>query len=317
MLDNYKDTQKVAYGILKNAVIKDKLSHAYLFEARGYYDVNNLALSFAKFLLCPYNYLNNELCLKCTQCQNIDKNCYLELKIINPDGMWIKKEQLEELQKEFSMTSVEGNKKIYIINHADRLNPASANTILKFLEEPAPNIIAILVTDNVYQVIDTIASRCQIVSLNNIQSLEKLSLVDKIKKIIKIPDTITDENISEKVDSIIKFVKYYEKNLLETILVTGNMWHENIIGREENIFAFGLMLLYYKDILHTKIGRKVEIFTDYIADINNISNNNELSMLDMKMKVINSNMENIKYNANMNLLIDKLIIELSGGVNND
>ena len=43
----------------------------------------------------------------------------------------------------------------------------SANTILKFLEEPEDDIIAFLVTDNRYHVIDTILSRCQILTLKD------------------------------------------------------------------------------------------------------------------------------------------------------
>ena len=45
------------------------------------------------------------------------------------------------------------------------MNSFSANTILKFLEEPNENIIAFLLTNNRYHVIDTIVSRCQILSL--------------------------------------------------------------------------------------------------------------------------------------------------------
>ena len=50
---------------------------------------------------------------------------------------------------------------LFIIYNAEKLNTSSANTILKFLEEPEENIIAVLTTDNRYQVLDTILSRCQ------------------------------------------------------------------------------------------------------------------------------------------------------------
>ena len=50
---------------------------------------------------------------------------------------------------------------------ADKLNMSSANTILKFLEEPEDDIVAILVANNRYAVIETILSRCQVLSLKN------------------------------------------------------------------------------------------------------------------------------------------------------
>ena len=106
MLDVYQEDQKIVYHTLKNAIDKDRTSHAYLFESNGYKDALPLAISFAKGLLCPMHYTNNEKCTECKQCHNIDTHNFLELKIIKPDGMWIKKEQLDELQKEFNLKSI-------------------------------------------------------------------------------------------------------------------------------------------------------------------------------------------------------------------
>lgn len=310
MLEEYKDKQKIAFTILSNTIKNNKTSHAYLFETNGYQDALKLAISFAKSLLCPNNYINNNNCVNCTQCANIDKNCFVELKIIRPDGLWIKKEQLDELQKEFSMKSVESDKKIYIIEHADRLNSSSANTILKFLEEPAENIIAILLADNSYQVLETILSRCQIVSLHKNIYLEEYDTLDKLKLSISIPEDI---NIEEKIDSIIQFVESCENKKIETILFTQKLWHEHISGKEQLLFAFEIMTLVYKDIMNYKIGRRIEFFEKY-SSLKNIANNNTLLEINKKIEIIIKLKENVKYNANAQLLIDKLIIELVGGV---
>ena len=150
MLDDFKNEQPVVYRILTNSIKKDRYSHAYLFELNGYSKGLDLALSFAKFLLCPNNYSNCDKCNGCMQCKNIDTNNFLELKVIDTDGQWIKKEQLEELQHEFMNKSIVGNKKVYIINHAEKLNASSSNSILKFIEEPPEGIIAILLSDNFF-----------------------------------------------------------------------------------------------------------------------------------------------------------------------
>ena len=112
------------------------------------------------------------------------------------DTILLQKEQLDELQKEFSEKSIFSNKKIYIINHADRLNKSAANSILKFLEEPEENIIAILITDNIYQLLDTIVSRCQIISFSKEHSISSLSFIEKIKKFTSIPIELQDERLS-------------------------------------------------------------------------------------------------------------------------
>lgn len=72
-----------------------------------------------------------------------------------------KKEQFISLQEEFMTKGIENQKRIYIIKQAIRMNSAAANSILKFLEEPQNNIMAILITDNIHQLLPTIISRCK------------------------------------------------------------------------------------------------------------------------------------------------------------
>ena len=117
MLDDFMNDQPIAYKILKNSIISNKVSHAYIIESNGYSKSFDLALSFAKYLLCPKSYTNNSKCEDCGQCTSINNNEYIELKIIEADGQWIKKSQLDELQLDFSKKAVLGDKKIYIIHY--------------------------------------------------------------------------------------------------------------------------------------------------------------------------------------------------------
>lgn len=314
MLDEYQTNQKIIYKILKNAIKKDRLSHAYLFETKGNDDAFNMALSFAKYILCPYNYSEKSNCGNCTQCDKITKNIFSELKIIEPDGLWIKKEQLEDLQKEFSYTAVEASKKVYIIKQADRLNPSAANSILKFLEEPEPNIIAILLVDNLYQVMDTIISRCQIINFNKNINIKNLDYINKIKHLVKVPEfdqENQEEIIKEKIDSIIKFINNIEIKKLDSIIYTKKLFHDIFKEKNEVIFAFDIIILYYKDLINEKINRDKEIFID--INTNQITSNNTLQALNKKLLILVNTKDKINYNANTNLLIDKLIIELVGG----
>ena len=296
MLDKYMESQNIVYKTLTNAVNKNTYSHAYLFETNGNEDALDIALSFAKTLLCPNNYTNNNQCVNCTQCQKIDKNIFSDIKIIEPDGMWIKKEQLDELQKEFSKKSVESNKKIYIINHAELLNVQASNSILKFLEEPEENIIAILVTKNIYQLLTTIVSRCQIISLKKNKEKETI-----------------DEEVKEKLEYVNNFIKYLEKEKIETLLMTQKLWHEYFKERKNYINGYELILIYYKDVLNFKLNRQIELFSEYKEEIELIANNNTFNNLIYKINKIIELKEHIKVNANQSLLLDKLIIELSRG----
>ena len=305
MLDSYKDKQPIAYKILINAVKKNKFSHAYLFETHGFNESLNMVLSFVKYVLCPNNYSNNSKCGNCKKCQIIDDNNNIELKIIKPDGLWIKKEQLMELQQEFSKKAITSNKKIYIITEADKLNLAAANSILKFLEEPEENVIAILMAENKYQLLDTIVSRCQIVSLTNNSIGNFETTYEKIKNILN------SENIDEeKLSKIINFVNYYEKNKIDTILNMNKLWHQYFTDKEIITDAFEVIVLYYMDIINLACGYHIGIFNDYESSIKEIINKNTVEKLLSKINVILKLKDLIKYNVNINLLMDRLIIEL-------
>ena len=316
MLDDFSLEQNIVYKTLINSIKNDKLSHAYLIETNGYPNALDLAIAFSKYLLCPNHYSNNKNCKDCTQCIAIDKNEFIELKIIDPDGQWIKKTQLEDLQDEFSKKSVIGNKKVYIINQAEKLNVSSSNSLLKFLEEPEQGIIAILITENIYQILSTIVSRCQVLSLKNKVDLINLTTLEKIAHYIcnnksDIENYISDDNNKVKLDKVIEFIKYYEDNHLNTIIYMNKLWHDYIKEKDELYSAFTIMLLFYKDLLNLKLGKRVEIFNDYIGLLDKLEKTN-LDALTQKINVIMNLRELIKFNVNNNLLMDKLVIELEG-----
>lgn len=309
MLDDFQNSQPIVYRILKKAIEKDECSHAYLFETNGYPNYQEFILAFVKALVCPDHHMNNQK--ECKYCNLVDSGNFPELKVINPDGFWIKKSQLQSLQDEFNKKPIMGNKKVYIINGADKLNKQSANSILKFLEEPDNNIVAILVTDNIYQVLTTIRSRCQIISFKN----TKLTFDSSIKceeKIEKLVYQINEEENKEKILKIIDFVNYYEAHHIDTLLYLSTLWHQYIKTKDETEKSFEVILLYYKDILASKLNRNIYIFNDKINDMHKIAEKNTIEEICNKINIIMELKQNIKYNANLNLLMDKLIITLEG-----
>ena len=311
MLDDFKEEQKIAYKILTNAIKNNKLSHAYLFETNGYKNKRQFLLSFAKALLCPYNHTNSKDSVNCHVCENIDKNIYSELKIINPDGMWIKKEQLLDLQDEFKTMGLESNKRVYIINDVERLNSSSANSLLKFLEEPEDNIIALLATDNIHSLLDTIISRCQIITLTKTIDLSDKNLEEKVA--LYLNENIDVNTLKEMISNTIDFIFYLEQHHLDTLIYTKNLVLNKFDDRNKLEIFFEIMILFYKDILDYKINNKNNIFD--IKDIDVIAHNNEIETLQNKINYIMNSKKALKINANTNLLIDKLIIDLEGDVN--
>lgn len=315
MLDLFIQSQPIIYKILSNSLSKQQLSHAYLFETNGDGQAYDMSIAFSKTILCPKQYKNSTKCVNCTQCKKIDRNEFSEFTIIEPDGMWIKKEQLDILQKKLETKGIESEKRVYIIHHAEKMNASAANSILKFLEEPEPNIIAILITDNRYQLLDTIVSRCQIVSFHNSLNITNNDFYTLFRSMVSNPtvEEMDDENLKEYVDSTIEFVKNIETHKLETILYTEKYFHNIFSTKDLILFAFDTMILYYKDVIQFQCGISTILFSDELNDIEKISLMNSKCSLLHKINTLLDFRKFVYLNANTNLLIDRLIIELNKG----
>ncbi|NLL44331.1 MAG: hypothetical protein GX247_01515 [Mollicutes bacterium] len=316
MLEEFITEQPLAYRLIRNSIIKKKISHAYLFEANGYSRSLDIAIAFAKYLLCFNHYENKNNCGNCSICEKIDNNSFSELMIIEPDGMWIKKEQIDKLQEEFSKKAIEASKRIYIINKAEKMNSKAANSILKFLEEPEENIIAILTTDNIHQLLDTIVSRCQIISLNknkeinrNVTTLERIANTIFNRKTL-IEAFVNDNNSEFKIKKIIEFIKFLENNKIDTLLHINKLWHDFFNSKEDIMNAFDIIILFYKDLMNLKLNKKIEIFVDYQDDLEKILKLNTINSICDKIKLVLKLKDNINVNVNNNLLMDKLVIML-------
>ena len=301
MLDDYKDTQNTAYSILRKVINNNKISHAYLIETLGNNKGFDFAISFAKALLCSKGLTNNKNCGNCNQCKLIDDNNYIELEVIETNDLWVKKDSIDKLQNDFNFKPIVGKRKIYIIKNAEKIRESLANTLLKFIEEPEEGIIAILVTDNKLKILDTIISRCQVVSLKNSNS------ADEINK---------SEFSEELINNTIRFINFYEEKKLETIVYANEQFHRHMKDRNDYLLAFNLILMYYNDVINYKLSGTFTSFKKYISDytyINNLSIENILKKINIVIELKKTILNNINYN----LLIDKLVISFKKVEDND
>lgn len=318
MLDDFCNSQKIAYQILINALKKDSISHAYLFENKSGSIGYKMAISFAKSLFCPFNNTNDSECKNCNICNRIDSDNYPELYIINNDNSLIKKDDTDKLQKFFSTKSVENAKRIYIINNVELMNVSSANSILKFLEEPEEGIVALLVTNNIYKLLDTIVSRCQVISLNEEfdDGLNK-NFISKIAGLIykddsQIESFVNDESSNDKIGKVIDFIMYIEKNKLNVLLYIKELWNDYFSTKDDYILAFSVMISFYKDCIDKIYGRNKIFINNFSDEVDYVINKNSFDDLSRKLEIIIKFKDMLYTNVNSNLLMDKFIIEMVG-----
>lgn len=293
MLDCYKDSQKEFYSMVTSSISEHgKMSHAYLIDTNGFAEAEQLVMAFAKFLLCNHHYTSLEKCKDCNLCSFIDKKVDQHIQIIGPDegGLWIKKDQLQGIKEQLSKKSLDNFNQIYIIMEADKLNKSAANSLLKFLEEPDEGIIAILVTDHRYKLLPTIISRCQIYTLQS----------------------NTEVVVDDSYHDLFDFVMNIERNEYHTICYIQDLWHNKYKSKEDVIHAFNKLEMMFLDFIHYKI-KSQTIFHDFLDETNYVTSHNTEQELVRKLSKIIECRDQIAYNANLSLLMDKFIIEYVGG----
>ncbi len=135
----------------------ERVSHAYLFSGIEGCGKRKTALAFVQAVFCG----KEDACGICPSCRKVAGGQHPDLHILEPDGAFIKIDQVRELQKELSYRPFEAPKKACIIDGAEKLNLSSGNALLKTLEEPPGNALMILITPERSAVLQTILSRCQ------------------------------------------------------------------------------------------------------------------------------------------------------------
>jgi len=297
MLKKYENIQSVFYNYFSLAVKNNKVSHAYLIETNGVSYGYDLAVDLAKFLVCD-GVFDADIC----SC--IDSGNYPGFMVIDGNGKEIKKEEILKIQKLFSLKSVDGKRLVYLINDASLLNKYSSNSLLKFLEEPCDGIVAILVVDNVNKVLDTISSRCQIVSLIREDLFDFAELFS-----VYYDESFGDFDsfVGDEFDKFLSFYGNFEEKQTN-VLVCDDVYYFN--DKLRSLLVFGLY--FYFDVLNVLLGRDKKAYLPTNDLVNKVVDNNQIDDIIYKIDVINDFLVNVNYNVNANLFIDNFVISMGG-----
>ncbi|WP_204120092.1 DNA polymerase III subunit delta' [Levilactobacillus wangkuiensis] len=139
------------------------LAHAYLFNGADGTGRQAVARTVAMRLFCQNVTPEGLPCGTCAECRRIMAGDHPDVVSVVPDGQRIKVDQVRYLKAEFTKSAVEGNQKIFIVDQVDRMTTGAANSLLKFIEEPVGNTVALLLTANKNLILPTILSRTQVV----------------------------------------------------------------------------------------------------------------------------------------------------------
>ncbi len=150
---------------LTRAVTSHQVGQAYLFLGDAMSGMMDAAMALATCIICP-----DGGCGSCDECRRVSHKTHPDVRVLEPEGVaGYMVEQVRALTDDAALTPSRGEHKVYIVTSADSLRDASANALLKTIEEPPSYVTFILLASTRDAVLPTIVSRCQLVPFRHIE----------------------------------------------------------------------------------------------------------------------------------------------------
>ena len=316
---------------LKNAIQMDKVSHAYIINGEDNSGKMMLAEAFAMALQCEEG--GPEPCGNCRSCrQAIERN--------QPDIIFIGQDEMMEDKKTKSISVDEirtllnndivikpysSKYKIYIVDHAEKMNVQAQNALLKTIEEPPAYGVILLLTSNADSFLQTIRSRC---ILLNVKTVEEDLIKKHLMKKYQVPDykaeicaafaqgnvgkaiqLAASDSFNEMKQDVLALVKKMEDIEIYELPVT----IKNINAYKQRMDEYlDLLTLWYRDLLYLKATDDVNnlIFKDEVYDIKKQAAKKSYSGIENIFQAIELTRTRLKANVNFDLVIEMLLLAI-------
>lgn len=317
--DILKEQQPVVYNTLKNALYHDRLAHAYMFSGPSGTLKKEAAYLLAQSLVCDEE---GFACETCDTCLRVIQNEYADMIYLDGSDTSIKKDDIIKLQKAFNKTGLEGKgKKVYILDHAENATIDALNSLLKFLEEPSNDMVAILLVEQLDRLLPTIISRCQNIPftpLNAKQCYESVkgeldefdaymlsSMVRQKKDILEVSESEDYQHARFVFEGMIERFKGNPNDALLFLQIEGFPAKQKKYGKQAFIYVLDMLHIFFKDCMKNTIDERSDWYQKQAIDIQK----KQLNYIKM-LQIVMSTKDKLLRSVNLQLLIDLMLYEM-------
>lgn len=320
MIDLYSLVKETgAFKTVKGEKESGRLSHAYLILTADGENLTEYLKIFARLMVCN----NGSPCNACRACTLIEKNAYSDVYSYPKEGASVTSEEVNSLIEESYLKPVEGNKKIFILTHAETMNAAAQNKLLKTLEEPPENVHILIGATSEFPLLSTVKSR---VKKLEIPPFGKEMLFNALKE--DCPDA---ERLSAAIacsDGTVgnAFALYNDQSLKEITdlaceIITDMQSSKDVLKYSTKITSskcdiskfLSVMELLFRDVLiYFESGEKLVGNPAAFEKIKNAKNFTVGSIINALEKITEAQKRK-KFNANATMLLEWLLFQILEG----
>ncbi|KRN59565.1 DNA polymerase III subunit delta' [Limosilactobacillus secaliphilus] len=246
----------------QQVIAHHELAHAYLLVGPDGAGKQELAQWLTLMLFCRH-VTDGRPDLTCPECQRVLSGNHPDVVVAKAEGRQIKVDQVRHLKAEFTKSGMEGQRKVFIIEDADKLTTGAANSLLKFIEEPGPGIYIFMLSNNKNAVLPTIQSRTQIVEMQPLspdslaQQLTTAGVPQELQPIVTgLTDSVTeaqswmqDDWLKQVVANIVRWFKETATGNLESFVDIQESFVPLVSGHDREATCLDLMSLIWRDAL--------------------------------------------------------------------
>jgi len=313
---------KKQIDMLRQAWLSGRLHHAYLFVGPDGIGKKTLALALAQATHCTE--LDDDFCGGCGACRGIQSGNHADVRVVEPlsGKKEITIQQVRELEKELTLRSFSGRKKIAIIDPATLMNRPAQNALLKTLEEPPQDCILILIATNAGGLLPTVRSRVFALSFGALsRQIVTQFLVSKGKSqqeaeflaamtmgSLGAASKIEKEKLIEKRQGWLDMLASLTPGNYRAALVSAEALAAN---RDETLMFLEWAGIWYRDLLTFRVTRASDeiVNQDMLLQIEQQSAHTQENLLFSLLAKTTEASRRIQRNVNRRMVIEDLFLE--------